>query len=274
AKPTPSPATRPSGNTHVMAEGQTSITLNGVKYTMDRESAALAEEISFLSQKETTDENGVITAYQHYLLLSEKQKAEVVNFPDLEAQMNRIGAKNQTAHGIELVGAEWNIKLNVKPLKQGDSDYGEIKTGVGSNTLLLAWEISLTNILDGTNYKPGTPLTLRMPKPNLTNYDGVKIAHKKATGEIEYLDCKIEGDQLSWQVFTFSIYAAIDSAKEATAVLSTKEAATEKSDTGSVPTVNGEKSPSLLWLWIILAGLSVLTLVILLLVRAQTKKTR
>ncbi|MEG1073803.1 MAG: cadherin-like beta sandwich domain-containing protein, partial [Ruthenibacterium sp.] len=244
----------PTGGTKVIGPGQAGILLNGKKYIVDKASAAVMEKIKKITAAGTYSDAEIVEIYRQYEKLTQKQKGEIINFADLEAQMNRIGVANHTdkASGITIEGADWHVKLQVSPQKNDSDTYVKLSGAIGSNTLVLLWDISLSDLLTGKECQLEKPLTLRMPAPDLTQYDSVMIAHVRADNTIEYINCEVIDGEIVWQVNTFSYYGVIGCAKAAQRTLPDE---TSAQDTSIAPDAAHENAAAPLpWLWIVIAA--------------------
>ena len=77
---------------------------------------------------------------------------------------------------------------------------------LGENTLLMMADISLYDMVNDTEYKPGEPVEVRIPTPDMEGYDGVVIVHKKDDGTIEYIEATLEDGELVFTATSFSYY--------------------------------------------------------------------
>ncbi|MEG1069450.1 MAG: hypothetical protein RSE27_04530 [Ruthenibacterium sp.] len=262
----------PTGGTKVIGPGQAGILLNGKKYIVDKASAAVMEKIKKMTASETYSDAEIVEIYRQYEKLTQKQKGEIINFADLEAQMNRIGVANQTdkASGITIEGADWHVKLQVTPQKNDGDAYAKLSGAIGSNTLVLLWDINLSDILTGADYQPEKPLTLRMPAPDLNDYDSVMIAHVRADDTIEYINCTVVDGEIVWQVSTFSYYGVIGCAKAAQGALPDEMSV---QNTAASPDATPENTAaSLPWLWIIVAAAGFACMILAIICKKKSRR--
>lgn len=255
----------PGGKTKALGKGQTEITIGGVKYVVDKASAAVMKQIAVMPLDEDDDLDAVIAAYQAYMALTDKQKAEVINFPDLKAQMNRIGVAHHRdeATGVQAKGLDWNIRMSVKPMQAGEDVYETLKQSIGDNTLVALFDISLENVLTGVKYQPEGKVTMRMPALNLSGYDSVIVAHYTQDGQLTYIECRIENGEIVWEADSFSYYGVIGGMGESAQEL--VEGTVEIGAAQMPFDAEVEQAPQLLWLWIVIAcaGAAAVVLVIL-----------
>ncbi len=242
----------PGGGTKVIGAGQAGITIGGKNYIVDKKSAEVIKALDKIPQNTALSEENVVDLFKTYQALTDKQKGEIINFAALETQMNHIATENQTdkESGMVIEGAEWNIKLNVQPAPISSKEAEALKENLGSHTMLLLFNIHLTDILTNESYTPNTPLTIKMPlPPTIENHEAIVIAHYKEDGTVEYIDCSVIDGQIVWQVTSFSYYAVVNAAAEAAAALP------QESETATaLPEANAE-APSVYWLclWAALA---------------------
>ena len=114
------------------------MTIDGIKYTMSAQAAEVAEKIAAMPKGEAYDLEAVLETYKLYDALSDAQKAEVVNYADLEAQMNRVGVDNHKddAAGLKAEGIGWHVKISIREVGQSEDVFQKLSGSVGSNTLL------------------------------------------------------------------------------------------------------------------------------------------
>ena len=196
-------------------EGAESVTIDGVTYQVDAQIAQAMLGIEGLV--ENLDENGepdinrIIMAYLAYEELTEEQKLFVANYDELEVYMQALAEENHTdeSSGIGASGLEWYIEVSgtVKPLESEEA--AALQETVGQNTPLMMYDISLYDIVNGAEYEPGEPVTVRLPAPDMAGYAGVVIVHQKDDGTIEYIEATIEGDELVFVATSFSSYGVV-----------------------------------------------------------------
>lgn len=132
---------KPSGDTSSLGngsnKGKTYVTVDGVKYNVSKEAGVIIEQIVKMPKDDKYDLNAVLTAYKAYEKLTVKEKAEVINYADLEAKMNLIGVDNHQdiSTKIKVNGLEWYIKLTVKGINASEDSFGKLEESIGSNLL-------------------------------------------------------------------------------------------------------------------------------------------
>lgn len=271
----PKPDKKPSGNTSSLGNAsnkdKTDVTVDGVKYNVSKKAGTVIEQITKMPKNDKYDLNAVLAAYKTYEKLTEKQKAEVVNYADLEAKMNLAGVDNHqdTANGIKADGLEWYIKLKVKKINTREDSYGKLEDSIGSNKLLNLWDIKLENLLDNSKYQPAGKVKLRAPSTGTEEYDTIMVVHYTDDGQVEYIECKAENGEIVWEVDSFSKYGIIGGEKESDLALNGEP-------TDGKTTKGAEKqaveSNSLIWLWVVLAGIGMAVIVTVILVRARNSR--
>ena len=256
--PTKAPATPvPGGDTKTLDDGKTTVTVDGQDYAVTEAVAAVIEAISAMPQGETYDLEAVLAAYRLFAALPADQQEQVVNYDDLEAQMNRVGEDQHRdqASGLLAEGLPWHVRLQVEVIAQADADYQALAGNVGSNALLSMWNISLIDILTGAAYQPTVAITLRAPALAASQYERIAIARWEDE-QADYLDCQLKDGEAVWQDTKLGSYGLIGIAKESDRILD-DEAQEEPQTT---PTTAPAQTGSLLWLWIALACLGVVVI--------------
>ncbi|NCC08468.1 MAG: hypothetical protein EOM30_10650 [Clostridia bacterium] len=252
------------GSTKVIGNGNTKLSLNGITYMVDAEAATLMKQIDTLTKAKKLNMKLLATAYTAYMDMSDKLKAQVFNYDDLEALTNKAGEENHTdaATGIQIEDAPWYVKINVK--KSVDKSVSDIiKNSIGSNEMLMLWDINLINMLEGAEYYPDASITLSAPADDLSRFSQVRIAHYDGSKN-EYLDCTVADGRITWQTQSFSTFAVIAS-----------EAATlnelENSDKPSVMAATSPEAQAESPMWVIVlifaltaAGIAAMAVVIIL----------
>lgn len=252
------------GSTKVIGNGNTKLSLNGITYMVDAEAATLMKQIDTLTKAKKLNMKLLATAYTAYMDMSDKLKAQVINYGDLEALTNKAGEENHTdaATGIQIEDAPWYVKINVK--KSVDKSVSDIiKNSIGSNEMLMLWDINLINMLEGAEYYPDASITLSAPADDLSRFSQVRIAHYDGSKN-EYLDCTVADGRITWQTQSFSTFAVIAS-----------EAATlnelENSDKPSVMAATSPEAQAESPMWVIVlifaltaAGIAAMAVVIIL----------
>ena len=268
-KPTPKPENKPSGDTSSLDSGSNKdkidVTVDGVKYNVSKEVAPVIEQIAKMPKDEKYNLDEVLTAYKLYIKLTEKQKAEVVNYSDLEAKMNLIGVDNHQdkATGIKVDGLEWYIKMSVKKINSSEASFSNLEENIGSNKLLNLWDFTFKNLLDNNEYHPEEKIKVSASALGIDIDDNLMIIHCADDGRVEYIDYKIENGEIVWEAKEFSLYGIISGVKESDLVLSEEDKgiSTEK-----------EEKNSLLWLWIVMAGIGTAFILYLIIVRTRSSR--
>ena len=242
----------PEGKAKVIGDGETEVVIDGVTYMVDAPAAKLMKSLNALSNKENPDTQDIIDAYKAYAAMSDEMKAQIFNYEDLEAMINKVGVENHRdeAVGMEVEGLDWYIKLDVGEVVSGTS-YDVLMGSIGSNTLVLLWDINLTNLLTGEEYKPGTVVTVRVKAPDISEFEQIRIAHLLDDGRVEYCACTIEDGYITWECTAFSCYALIGGSGEAITTLDEEIPATV------IVTQEEQAEFSLTWMWILIGCLAV-----------------
>lgn len=242
---------KPQGVTKSIGPDQAAIKLNGVEYIVSKQAAKVMRAITSMPLGKNYDAAAVLEAYRLYDALTDKQKAEVINYDDLEAQMNRMAVDNHQDEttGLKAEGLEWYVKVTVNSVKQGEDIYESFADSIGGGQLLQMLELVLTDLLTGETYILADNIVLRLPAPNLADYNSVVVAQYIDKGQPDYLDCVLEGGELVWETSHSAYYGIVGSSAESSLVLeedSSESAPAVQADT-TVPVAHN--SPAV-WLWI------------------------
>ena len=257
----------PEGTTKVIGDGDTAIVIGDVTYMVDEPAAELMQSLDALSKMENPDEQDIIDAYLAYEAMSDDMKAQVFNYDDLEAMTNQLGVKNHRDEdaGMEVDGLDWYVQLEVGEVASG-SEYDVVTGSIGSNTLVLLWDINLTNLLTGEKFEPGIVVKVRVKAPDISGFEQIRIAHLLEDGRVEYCACTLEDGYIIWECTSFSCYALIGGRGEAINALDENIPAT-------LTTVQAEQSaPSLAWMWVLIGCLAAAGIAALVVVSLMKRK--
>lgn len=236
------PEANPEGKTKVIGDGDTEVVIGGVTYMVDAPAAKLMRTLDTLSKEKQPDPQDIIDVYKTYMAMSNHLKAQGFNYDDLEAMTIVLGEENHKdeATGIEVEGLDWHIQLTVEEVSTGVA-YDTLAGRIGSNDLVMVWDIKLTDLLTGETFEPGTPIKVRVKAPDVSAYEQIRIAHLLEDGRVEYYDCILEGGYIIWEAASFSPYGLIGGMGEAAAPQTPQE----------------QPSSLFTWLWILIACLGV-----------------
>ncbi|MEA4853696.1 MAG: cadherin-like beta sandwich domain-containing protein [Christensenella sp.] len=252
--------TQPEGTTKSLGNGKTEIVIDGIKYTVSDEAAAVVKKIAIMPRGTAYDPAAVIEAYQLYAALSDSQKTEVMNYDDLQAQLNRVGVDHHKddVTGIRIEGVDWNIKITVTQVPASDEAYQRMMKNAGSNVILAVWNIQLTDVLTGEPYQPDTEVTVKLTASGVSGYDTFWMAHDLENGKIEYIPCELQNGEIIWKAASFSRYGLLGGAKES----ALKIEDTAQNNTTQEGTASQTPPQSMLWVWILViaAGIAVVVL--------------
>lgn len=278
-KPSPTPGNNATGGTHSIGNGsgnkntgKSNVTVDGVKYNVSKEAVPVIESIADMPKDDNYDLNKVLAAYKAYAALTDEQKAEIVNYSDLEGLMNRAGVDNHEdkATGIKIEGVEWFVKMEAKKIDTSDDTFNKVEDSIGSNKLITLWDISLKDLLTGKEIQPDGKVKVRVPAPDKKGYESIMVVHYIDDGQVEYLDCMLENGEAIWEAESFSYYGLMGGAEEAKLTLKDEPDAV-KTEGVKEPAEAAAAKPveqnSLLWLWIVLACAGAAAIVIVVLVR-------
>lgn len=262
------------GETKTLGDGETEITIGGVTYRVSEETAAAMRRIDGLRADGSDALEDVLAAYRLYAALSDADKAQVVNYSRLDGILEEIGAENHKDEktGLSAEGLPWYIQMTVRRAAAGEDAYDALLESMGSNTLLMALEVTFTDIQTGEPAElPGTA-TLRLPAPDAEGYAGLWIARMLADGRMESMECREENGDLVFAVSEAAVYGVVGGAAEAEAVL--EENGAVPADGAAQATGAPAPAASLLWLWILLGCLGVGALVLVILAKNGKLKKR
>ena len=191
------------------ADGKETVTIGGQTYTVDAQIAAAMKKIEGIAVANgEPDINSVISAYLAYQQLTDDQKVFVANHDALEIQMQAIAKRlhADASTGITVDGLDWYVQVTgtIEPL---DSDEAAtLQQQIGGDKLLLMANISLHDLIADKDWEPGTPVTVRIPAPDMAGFDGAVIVHQKDDGSIEYIEAAVEDGMLVFTASSFSNY--------------------------------------------------------------------
>ncbi len=258
----------PEGKTKVIGNGDTKVVIGDTTYMVDKEAAKLMKKIIKLNDSKNPTDEMIIEAYKNYAEMTDKLKAQIFNYDDLEALTNALGVKNRMdeALGMEIEGdtLEWYIRLSVKKVESGET-YKAVAGSIGSNDLIALWDIELINTLTGEKVQPADTVMMRVANHALAEYENFRIVHYTDDGKMEYHDCVVADGYVSWEADSFSHYALIGGNGEALEML--EEDAEQATVTVGAESEGPERT--MLWLWIMLGAVGILLIVL-----AQILKNR
>ena len=138
------------------------------------------------------------------------------NYEEFEAVLNKLGEEfhYDDESGVDVRGNEvlpWNVKMNVQPQTVvTDEQMAEIHETLGEEAGVLGmYDIHFTDMLDGNEYEPGEPITVKIPigDIDIEAYATLVIIHVTDDGNYEYIEGTIEGEYIVFVNDDFSQYA-------------------------------------------------------------------
>lgn len=207
----------------------------------------------------------VIKAYEN---LSAEDKALLDKEGVIEELKEHVAelAHTDRETGISVSGVDWNVQILIEDIPEV-TEIQSMQEKLGSNTMLVVWNISLKNLLTGEKVEPEGSVLVKIPLELLgdfTAYDGLTVVHYTKDGTAEYLNCTVVGDCIVFNTADFSHYAVAgyygtSPIEAATASISEN---VEDSDNSSVA-----------WIpWTIAGGCSAVLLAVLLILTNKNRK--
>ena len=221
---------------------------------------ALPEDFRELTEEQVED---ILSAYRSYAALTDDEKLFVENYEEFEAVLEKLGEEfhYDNESGVDVRGNEvlpWNVRINVQPQTVSEEQLTAIRETLGEEAdMMLLCDIHFTDMLDGNEYEPGEPITVKIPigDIDIEAYATLVIIHVTDDGNYEYIEGAIEGEYIVFVSDDFSQYAIAGSMHEWAEV---------------VPLASASDSNHL-WIWITFTLLALGALIILLFIKNKHK---
>ena len=205
-KPEDKPADKPVVDT---------VTEEKIENIVEKVDAIISEEAAGVSEEELVD--SVIEATKAYENLSDEEKALVsdeVKEKIAKAQ-EKAGEINHKSGDVKVEGIKWNFKVTAKPVETITVETRALRKSAENNlkdgTVLLTYDISLTDVLSNTKVEPGEDgITITMPIPDeAKDYDHIIVAHLRADGVIEYVKAQKADGMITFKLASLSPVAIV-----------------------------------------------------------------
>lgn len=242
--------------------GGTVATATTASTYLTEESSAVNELLTQVSDTSMMSELlEVIKAYEN---LSAEDKALLDKEGVIEELKERVAelAHTDRETGISVSGVDWNVQIVIEDIPEV-TEIQSMQEKLGSNTMLVVWNISLKNLLTGEEVEPEGSVLVKVPLELLgdfTAYDGLTVVHYTKDGTAEYLNCTVVGDCIVFNTADFSHYAVAgyygtSPIEAATAAISGNVEDADNSSVSWIPwTIAGGCSAVLLAVLLILAN--------------------
>lgn len=246
--------------------GGTVTTATTASTYLTEESSAVNELLTQVSDTSMMSELlEVIKAYEN---LSAEDKALLDKEGVIEELKERVAelAHTDRETGISVSGVDWNVQIVIEDIPEV-TEIQLMQEKLGSNTMLVVWNISLKNLLTGEEVEPEGSVLVKIPLELLgdfTAYDGLIVVHYTKDGTAEYLNCTVVGDCIVFNTADFSHYAVAgyygtSPIEAATAAISGNVEDADNSSVSWIP-------------WTIAGGCSAVLLAVLLMLANKNRK--
>ena len=173
---------------------------------------ALPEDFRELTEEQVED---ILSAYRSYAALTDDEKLFVENYEEFEAVLEKLGEEfhYDNESGVDVRGNEvlpWNVRINVQPQTVSEEQLTAIRETLGEEAdMMLLCDIHFTDMLDGNEYEPGEPITVKIPigDIDIEAYATLVIIHVTDDGTYEYLKGTVEDGYVVFTATSFSLYA-------------------------------------------------------------------
>lgn len=168
---------------------------------------ALSADISKLTDDQL---KSIIDAYKAYESLSDDDKLLVKNYSDFKKLLDRIGTEmhRDGKSGIIVEGIDWHYRLIVEKKDFDKSTAADIGRKLNDDSeLLVSYDIYFRDLVTGDRYEPEKPVTVKMPKPDMKDFDSAVIVHVDDEGGISFIKCTEKDGYLVFTAQEFSMYA-------------------------------------------------------------------
>ena len=152
----------------------------------------------------------IIEAYKAYESLSDDDKLLVKNYSDFKKLLDRIGTEmhRDGKSGIIVEGIDWHYRLIVEKKDFDKSTAADIGRKLNDDSeLLVSYDIYFRDLVTGDRYEPEKPVTVKIPKPDMKDFDSAVIVHVDDEGGISFIKCTEKDGYLVFTAQEFSMYA-------------------------------------------------------------------
>ena len=186
-----------------------------IENIVEKVDSIISEEVAVGSEEKLVD--SVVEATKAYENLSDEEKALVsdeVKEKIAKAQ-EKAGEINHKSGDVKVEGVKWNFKVTAKPVETITVETRALKKSAENNlkdgTVLLTYDISLTDVLSNTKVEPGEDgITITMPIPDeAKDYDHIIVAHLRADGVIEYVKAQKADGMITFKLDSLSPVAIV-----------------------------------------------------------------
>lgn len=198
-----------STSTTKNTDSETTVEINGKKYTVDVKAAELMTTICALAERGNVQENEIISLYRIYSALTDELKKQIYNYSDLEKLMDKLGERNHkdAASGISASGLEWNEKLNISVVDSG-TEYGFICGSIGQNRLIRLVRITYTDILTGKKLDNVSDVQISVPASKSSGETAIEV-YRFDNMELQRVSFSEKNGELSFNARSGELFAIV-----------------------------------------------------------------
>ena len=186
-----------TGTTRAISEKDkdaVTVTIGGVKYTVHRSAGELMQRIEKLTADSPKED--ILTVRGDYEALSSELKAQVFNYPELEALCDAISvrAHRDDFTGLHAVGLGWNQKLTVLPLQSGEA-FERLNGGVSTlrgDSLLGTWKVDISLLSETAAFGIVEEYTLCIPLRGVEETAKLYLHWLDGNGGVQVSECRRE----------------------------------------------------------------------------------
>lgn len=178
---------------------------------LTEEASVVVELLEKLSDTSVMSE--IVEVIEAYEKLSTEDQALLDKEDEIEELKARVAelAHTDKETGISVSGVDWNVQIVIESVLE-DAEIQAMQEKLGENTMLVAWNIFLKDVLTGKEIEPEESVTVKIPVGLLGDfsaYDGLHVVHYTEDGTVEYLNCTVGDDYIVFDTADFSNYAVV-----------------------------------------------------------------
>ena len=210
----------------------------------------LPEQTANYTEKQV---QAALDVYRAYRDLSEIERLAAAQdeswekFSDILTQLGR-GYHYDKETGVDLRDNEeealpWHIQVVVRPRALTEAQELSVAEALGGESQMFSmFEISFVNVLDGSEWHPTHVQTVKLPMPDLGDYESALVIHLADHGKMDLIAGSVEDHTMRFEAAEFSMYGIAGFM-------------------GSVDTLIGVQTVKAIWPWITLAVLALIAFI-------------
>lgn len=168
---------------------------------------ALPSDLSKLTEQQL---DLIIEAYNAYDSLSDDEKLLVKNYTEFKELLDKLGKvlHKDLQTGIMAEDIQWHYRLVVKETDFDNDTTDSIRRILKEDSdILKTYDIYFEDLLTGNQYEPSDLVKIKIPKPDMKDFDSTVIVHVDDGGDIQFIKCEEKNGYIVFKSQDFSLYA-------------------------------------------------------------------